>query len=104
VMQAAAKRADSIDDDWDNFRQDCRVTVPATSGDREWFVVWDRQPAFNGADPQCVRLIAGITQVATGIRGAMMSADEAARAASVYPGVRRQLRHKYKMDWDGWDR
>lgn len=104
VMQAAAKRADSIDDDWDNFRQDCRVTVPATSGDREWFVVWDRQPTFNGADPQCVRLIARITQVAAGIRGAMMFADEAARSASVYPGVRRQLRHKYKMDWDGWDR
>ncbi len=104
VMQAAAKRADSIDDDWDNFRRDCRVTVPTTSGDREWFAVWERQPTFNGADPQCVRLIAGITQVAAGVRGAMMSADEAARAASVYPGVRRQLRHKYKMDWDGWDR
>ena len=33
----------------------------------------------------------------------MVSADEAARTASVYPGVRRDLRRKYKLDWDGWE-
>jgi hypothetical protein len=32
----------------------------------------------------------------------MVAADEAARVASVYPGVRRELRRKYKLDWDGW--
>jgi hypothetical protein len=32
----------------------------------------------------------------------MVAADEAAREASVYPGTRRDLRRKYKLDWDQW--
>ncbi len=32
----------------------------------------------------------------------MSQADEAARTAGVYPGVQRDLRRKYSMDWDGW--
>jgi S1-C subfamily serine protease len=104
VMQAAAKRADSLDDYWNRFRAACRATAPSNGGDREWFGVWDRPPSFNTADVQCTRWVSDITQIAGGIRAAMVSADEAARTASVYPGVRRDLRRKYKLDWDGWDR
>lgn len=102
VMQAAAKRADSLDDYWARFRAGCGVTPAPNGGDREWFGVWDRPPSFNTADAQCSRWLSDVTQVASGIRQAMMAADEAARVASVYPGVRRELRRKYKLDWDGW--
>ncbi len=102
IMQAAAKRADSLDDYWTRFRNSCRAAAPAIAGDREWFGVWDRPPAFNTADAQCARWLSDIAQIAGGIRSAMVSADEAARTASVYPGVRRDLRRKYKLDWDGW--
>jgi hypothetical protein len=102
VMQAAAKRADSLDDYWNRFRAACGATAPPNGGDREWFGVWDRPPSFNTADGQCTRWLSDITQVAGTIRQAMVSADEAARVASVYPGVRRDLRHKFKLDWDGW--
>jgi S1-C subfamily serine protease len=104
VMQAAAKRADSLDDYWNRFRTACRATVVSNGADREWFGVWDRPPSFNTADVQCTRWVSDITQIAGGIRAAMVSADESARTASVYPGVRRDLRRKYKLDWDGWDR
>jgi S1-C subfamily serine protease len=102
VMQAAAKRADSLDDYWGRFRAACGVTGRGGSGDREWFGVWDRPPSFNTADAQCTRWLSDITQIATGIRQAMTSADEAARTASVYPGVCRDLRRKYRLDWEGW--
>ena len=102
VMQAAAKRADSLDDYWNRFRAACGATATPNGGDREWFGVWDRPPSFNTADVQCTRWLSDITQVAGTIRQAMVSADEAARVASVYPGVRRELRRKYKLDWDGW--
>jgi S1-C subfamily serine protease len=102
VMQAAAKRADSLDDYWTRFRGACGATAAANGGDREWFGVWDRPPAFNNADAQCMRWLSDIKQVAGTIRQAMIAADEAAREASVYPGTRRDLRRKYKLDWDQW--
>ena len=104
VMQAAGKRADSLDDYWTRFRAACGVSAVPNAGDREWFGVWDRPPSFNTADVRCTRWLSDVTQIAGGIRQAMVSADEAARTASVYPGVRRDLRRKYRLDWDGWER
>jgi hypothetical protein len=104
VMQAAARRADSLDDYWARFRNACRVTVEPNGGDREWFGVWDRPPSFNRSDAQCSSWLSDIGQMAGVVRTTMASADEAARTASVYPGVRRELRRKYKLDWDGWER
>jgi hypothetical protein len=51
---------------------------------------------------QCTQWLADVTKIAEGIRAAMAQADEAARAADVYPGVQRDLRRRYKMDWNGW--
>ena len=34
----------------------------------------------------------------------MQAADEAARRADVYPGTRRDLRQRYRLDYAGWDR
>jgi hypothetical protein len=104
VMQAAAKRADSLDDYWSRFRSACQVASSTSSADREWFSIWDRQPTFNTSDGQCVRWLSDINEIAGTIRTAMAAADEAARTASVYPGVRRDLRHRYRLDWDGWER
>ena len=104
VMQAAAKRADSLDDYWSRFRAACGVSSTLNAGDREWFGMWDQAPSFNTADVRCTRWLSDVNQIAGGIRQAMVSADEAARTASVYPGVRRDLRRKYKLDWDGWER
>jgi S1-C subfamily serine protease len=102
VLQAAARRADSLDDYWQRFRASCKPTVAPNGGDREWFGVWNRAPAINSADVQCTQWLADVTKIAEGIRAAMAQADEAARAADVYPGVQRDLRRRYKMDWNGW--
>jgi len=104
TMQSLARRADSIDDYWNRFRTTCRPPGPFTSGGREWFSVWDRPPAIDPRDGQCVQWVGELTQLANGVRLSMSAADETARAASVYPGVRRDLRRKHRLDWDGWER
>jgi len=102
VLQAAARRADSLDDYWQRFRAACRPDVPRNGGDREWFGVWDHPPSINTADVRCTQWLADATKIAEGIRAAMAQGDEAARAAGVYPGVQRDLRRRYKMEWNGW--
>ncbi len=102
VLQAAARRADTLDDYWQRFRASCKPTVAPNGGDREWFGVWNHAPAINSADVQCTQWLADVTKIAEGIRAAMAQADEAARAADVYPGVQRDLRRRYRMDWTGW--
>jgi hypothetical protein len=37
------------------------------------------------------------------IRHAMRDASEQARRSGVYPGVAREIRRRYLLDWDGWD-
>ncbi len=54
IMQAAAKRADSLDDYWQRFRAACRPAVAPNGGDREWFGVWDHPPRINTADAECM--------------------------------------------------
>jgi hypothetical protein len=102
VMQAAARRADSLDDYWQRFRAACRPSVAANAGDREWFGVWQHPPVINTSDLRCMQWLADVTKIAEGVRSVMSQADEDARAADVYPGVQRDLRRKYRMDWDGW--
>ena len=104
TMQSLARRADSIDDYWGRFRAACHPPGPFTSGGREWFSVWDRPPAIDPRDTRCTQWVTEITQLANGIRVSMSAADETARAAAVYPGVRRDLRRQHKLDWDGWGR
>jgi len=38
------------------------------------------------------------------IHDAVAKASEGARRVGVYPGTMRDLRRKYRLDWDGWDR
>ncbi len=104
AMQSLARRAESIDEYWDRFRAACRVAATPNAGDREWFGVWERPPAIDARDVHCSRWLEDVTSIANSVRISMTSADETARSASVIPGVRRDLRRKYKLDWAGWER
>jgi S1-C subfamily serine protease len=104
AMQSLARRADSLDEDWDRFRASCHVAAIPNAGDREWFGVWERPPAIDSRDVHCSRFLQDVTSIANSVRTSMTSADETARGASVIPGARRDLRRKYKLDWAGWER
>jgi hypothetical protein len=54
--------------------------------------------------PGCRALLSDIITVAVRVSEGMQAAEEDARRAGVYPGIRRDIRKKYAMDWSGWDR
>ena len=104
VMQWAAREADSLDDYWQRYANFC-VSNATRGGDRVWFAVYERngvslapRSAYN-----CDGWYESLTGTAGEVRQRMDAAAEAARRADVYPGVMRDLRKKYRLDWNGWN-
>jgi S1-C subfamily serine protease len=104
AMQVAGQRADDIDNAWATFRMRCSPRARAASGDREWFGVWDDRGVLIAPAGNCAVWLDDIIQAANQFRSAMITADELARRAEVYPGVRRDIRRRYRLDWTGWER
>ena len=104
VMSEAARRADSLDDYWDRFSKVCLKTPVRTGGDRPWFAIWERAFPTDAVGPACVNDFEAFRDAADVIRVRVTQADEAARRAGVYPGSRRDLRERYRLDWEGWER
>jgi S1-C subfamily serine protease len=104
AMQVAGQRADDIDNAWATFRKRCSPRARGATGDREWFGVWDDRGVLVSPAGDCAVWLDDITQAAGQFRAAMMTADEIARRAEVYPGVRRDIRRRYRLDWTGWER
>lgn len=84
---------------------------------RNWFVVLDTPSAFTtpvqtapGGNilfvetPQCESLRNNLVQSANEVRDAMRELLELARRESILPGVVRELREKYRLEWSGWER
>jgi hypothetical protein len=79
------------------------ATAVAGVADRDWLV-------FAGASVTSTRWTAACAEAGTffalvhQVKDGVCVAEDRARMAWVYPGVRRELRHKYRLDWEGWDR
>jgi S1-C subfamily serine protease len=104
VMAQAARRADSLDDYWRRFKANCYQGRVAGSFDREWFAIWDARAMQGAVAPGCGSSFGEVLRVAGDIRDEVLGAEEAARKADVFPGARRDLRRKYRLDYPGWDR
>ena len=50
----------------------------------------------------CTNAFADAQQQANEVRAGVVAADEAARRADVYPGTRRDVLKKYRLDYAGW--
>jgi S1-C subfamily serine protease len=103
TLAALARRGAEIDDYWSRIRRSCSVRVSA-GYDREWFGIWDARVTLTDSDPSCAAAFRDVTQLAADVRGALAAAHEAARRTGVYPGTLRDIRRRYRMDWQGWDR
>ena len=104
VMALAARRADSLDDYWRRFRASCYQGKVVGSFDREWFAIWDPRAMQGAVPPGCGSSFGEVQRVAAEIREQVLGAEEAARTANVFPGVRRDLRRQYHLDYPGFDR
>ena len=104
LIAALATRADALDDRWKAFKRICyKGTVTAMPG-HEWFAIWDPR-AMQGSVPQgCTSAFDEIQHAADEIRDAVLAAGEAARRADVYPGTRREILQRYRLNYAGWDR
>ena len=105
TLAQLARTASGLDDYWQRFRKVCYEGRIVGSFDREWFAVFDPVRAMPGnVPPQCGSYFDDIKTRAREIQQGVLGADEAARKSDVYPGVRRDLRRKYRLDYDAWDR
>jgi S1-C subfamily serine protease len=100
AMATLARHADALDDYWERFRASCFAGLPQARFDREWFVVY-RDVVEGAAVPGCGSWLADVKKRALTIRSAAVEAEETARRADVYPGVRRDTRRKYRLDYPG---
>ncbi len=104
ILEKLARRADGLDDYWKRFKATCYSGTVSGSLDREWFAIWDSRAMPGTVSPGCTGAFSDVRHEAGLIRDQMIAAEEAARQADVFPGTRRELRRKYRLDYPAWDR
>jgi S1-C subfamily serine protease len=103
-LASVARRADQLDSYWRRFRTECYDGNVAGNFDREWFTVFERDKMRGTVSSRCLNTFSNFLTDADAIKATVSAAEEAARKGDVYPGVRRDLRQKYRLDYPGWDR
>ena len=98
----AARRADQLDASWTDFTADCLAgRAPATRSDRGWYALWEKFDD-SAVPAACMRFMTDFQLAAREFAGRMIEAADRARAAGVYPGVCRELRHRHRLDSPDW--
>lgn len=71
--------------------------------DRSFYALWEPS-ALQGKPVQGYEArLASLHQGADQLRDLLRQAEDQARQAGVYPGTRRELRQRYRLDFRGWD-
>jgi S1-C subfamily serine protease len=103
-LASAAARATTLDGAWTRYRTVCKITNVPAGQTHEWFGLYDANSLLHRTPEHCATLLNDLQRQADGISASMLAAEEAARRADVYPGTRRDLRRRYRLDYAGWDR
>jgi len=105
ALEYASRNADQIDGYWDRYSKTC-VSSARRGGDRAWFGVYEPNGitiTINSAY-DCQQFLDTLRTHADRLRAELNRNGEGARRNGVYPGVMRDLRRRYHLDWSGWDR
>jgi S1-C subfamily serine protease len=94
-----AQRADEVDGQWKSFVAQCYQGRIVGTFDRPWFALWDSRAMQGAVGSSCTPYFDDIRRRATDIQRAVTAADEVARAADIYPGTRRDVLRKYRLDY-----
>ncbi len=99
-----SKYADSLDTAWARFMAEGWQGKVVGNFDRSWYCLYTpgalQGAPISGYDATFNRLLAAANQV----KAKLATTEEDARQAGVFPGVRRDLRQRYRLDYPGWDR
>ncbi|PYR35919.1 MAG: hypothetical protein DMF93_20870 [Acidobacteria bacterium] len=99
-----ARRANALDDEWRTFMHSCYEGKIAGAFDHQWFALWEPKAMQGAVSPGCGAIFSGIRREAQDIQQGVIAAEELARRNDVYPGSRRELLRRYRLDYAGWDR
>jgi hypothetical protein len=102
VIGQLARKADALDDYWRRFMSTCYRGPVAGGFDREWFALFDARAMRGTVQEGCTNAFSDAQQHARAVREGVVAADEAARRADVYPGARRDILRKYRLDYPAW--
>jgi hypothetical protein len=102
AMQEMAKRADSFDGEWQRFTSACSVRVAGGAFERAWFALYEPRTIRMPLSGECEDARLQFTAAAAAFRAQMARLDDAARRAGVYPGVQREIRSRYRLEYGGW--
>jgi hypothetical protein len=104
VIEWAARNGQQLDAYWDKYAASC-VASASRGGDRAWFAAFEPNGIrLNGTSAyNCQSWLDTIQSNAAAIKAEVDKAGEVARKSGVYPGVLRDVRRRYHMDWSGWD-
>jgi hypothetical protein len=103
-LAAIGRQADALDSRWRNFKSSCYEGRVAGAFDHEWFALWDPKAMQGAVAPGCGAAFSELRGVAEEIRSNVVAVNEAARQADIYPGTRRELLRRYRLDYAGWDK
>ncbi len=81
--------------DWDG-----KVTG---SFDRNFYALWEQGALSGGPVKGHETRAAALRQAADQLRNQVREAEDQARQADVFPGIRRDLRRRYRLEYRGWD-
>ena len=101
TLAQIARRADSLENAWRQYGTSCFKGRAGAGLDRAWFVVFDEH---GSVAPGCDRWFADFRRQAAEVAAGVIAAEELARQADVYPGVRRDARRRHRLDYSGWER
>ncbi len=104
ALARLARAASDLDSQWRSFKRACYEGQIAGSFDREWFALFDRRSMQGAVSPGCGTVFNDLQRAGADIRNEVVAAEEAARRADVYPGVRRDMLRRYRLDYSGWFR
>jgi len=104
VLEWAARNGQQLDAYWDKYASSC-VASSSRTGDHPWFAAFEPNGIrLNGTSAyNCQSWLDTIQNNAAAIKAEVDKAGEVARKSGVYPGVLRDVRRRYHMDWSGWD-
>jgi len=98
AIATIAQRADQLDGRWRSFVRSCYSGQIGGSFDRPWFALYDTRAMQGTVSPGCTDTFDDIRRMANDIRGVIGTLDEAARQADIFPGTRRDVLRRYRLD------
>ena len=97
-----AQHADAMDQDWDRFLATGFQGRAEGTYDHPWYCLYVEGALKGSVTRGHERVYASLRARAEEIRNASRAFEDAARQAGVLPGVRRDLRRRYRLDYAGW--